>query len=155
MAWENVNLKSGTRLNGGRLEKDEISLRYDAEKKSYGLTINQSLNEIIEKGGFYYFGLMKESISCQVAILLQKAPTQYNVKMAGCEKNKKYAYNYGVRSKKVVESIFETLGIEKNIGNIRLKISGNKSKNKDVLMFEIDVPQMSDLLDNINNGVSE
>ena len=141
--WQTITLTKNNG-NGGKMNVHQMTLRYDAEKKSFGLTLNQYLNEAIEKGGYFYFGLMKETESGVVAMILQNRQTPNNVRMQGSThmgKKENYSYNYCIKSRETVEQIYDALGINKDKNSfIRLTIGDNMSRNDTCMLFEVEIP---------------
>ena len=151
MSWEDIKLKSSVgSYNSVGMNKNEFSIVYNPEKKSHSLTLNRFLNEPIEKGEYYYFAMKKETESGLIVILLQKKQTPTNVRMYGSPR--KRSYNYRINSREVVESIRKVLGITK-IGVVKVGISDNKSKNKECMLFEVEVntPKVSDIYESLTD----
>lgn len=140
--WQNIELSDNS-CGRKKMGKNDISFRYSEKKKSYGVTLNSFLNKDIEAGGFFYFGLMRETESGIVAIILQKKPSNTNIKMHGPNNEKGtsgYSFNYNICSKKAVRQVYEALGLPFNDNTLYLKISDNKSKNDNCMLFELEIP---------------
>ena len=136
MSWEDIPLKQNlsNKSNGG-MDKNTFSIVWHPEKNSVSLTLNRHLNEPIEKGEYFYFAMKREVESGLLVILLQKKVTSSNIKMYVSTK-RHTAYNYKINARAVVAQIMEALGIEKEPGIYHIKISDNKSKNNQCMLFE-------------------
>lgn len=148
MSWEDIPLMLHTNTRGGGgMSKNEFSIVWHKTKNSVSLTLNRFLNEAIEKGEYYYFGMKRETESGLIVILLQKKKTPSNVRLYVASKvchGKKRSYNYKITARSIIKQVMDALGLEDKEALYRVKISDNKSKNNTCMLFEVEIPAITE-----------